>query len=165
MNWKFMAVLAIALAVIAALAQQKSKPASKKASEPPKKKPPLTEREQSMYFRLTQTFPELIVLAQVAMSAVLDSKEKGVRNTFDRKVIDFVLCSKAFEVMAVIELDDSSHRGKEAKDANRDAMLKAAGYRVMRFPEIPDRETLKKALAAPNTTAGDRTPQRADPTW
>lgn len=111
---------------------------------------PLTPREQSMYFRLIATFPEQVVLAQVAMSALLKTKATSTRATFDRKVIDFVLCSKAFEPLVVIELDDASHASKTDKDAARDALLERAGYCVRRFANVPDEEELQRACPVPS---------------
>ena len=116
-------------------------------------KPPLTEREQSMYFRLAKTFPDHVVLAQVAFSALLDTKDRPTRSTFDRKVADFVLCTKAFVPIAVIELDDRSHRGKEQADASRDATLTKAGYRVLRFKNVPDGADLLRMLEPAPTPA------------
>jgi very-short-patch-repair endonuclease len=107
------------------------------------RKNPLTQREQSMYFRLTQSLPDHVVLAQVAFSSLLGAKSVATRNTFDRKVADFVVCSKAFEVLAVIELDDASHKGKGAADARRDEMLTRAGYRVIRYANVPDVDMVK----------------------
>jgi len=104
-------------------------------------KKPLTNREESMYWRLTAALPDLIVLSQVSFSAFLKTKGNNtlaLRNTFDRKTADFLVLNKGFEILAVIELDDSSHKGKEAKDEARDAMLTKAGFRVIRYANIPD---------------------------
>lgn len=108
---------------------------------------PLTENEQPMYFRLAQAFPEHVVLAQVAFSALLKCKSTATRNTFDRKRADFVLCTKAFEVVAVIELDDSSHKGREDNDRSRDALLTNAGYKVLRYKQVPDATKLVADVA------------------
>ena len=113
-------------------------------------KTPLTEREQSMYFRLAEVFPEQVVLAQVAFSALLATKDRPTRATFDKKVADFVLCTRAFGVVAVIELDDASHKGRESSDKARDEMLTAAGYRVVRFAQVPNRADALKALSPLN---------------
>lgn len=134
----FAGVLAVALAL--ALKQ-------KPRRERPVARQPLTFREQAMFNRLKETFPELNVLAQVAFSALLDARSRAVRNTFDRKVADFVLASKAFEVLAVIELDDASHIGRLSQDMARDAMLAAVGYRTLRFNHVPDAEDLRAAVA------------------
>jgi very-short-patch-repair endonuclease len=91
-----------------------------------------------------------VVLAQVAFSALLDARSRATRNTFDRKVADFVLCTKAFEVIAVIELDDSSHQKKAAADVARDELLILAGYQVLRFAKVPDVAELGAAVLIPS---------------
>lgn len=138
-------ILLLAMAVIAINARKRSR----RATGELRARHPLTDREQSMYFRLAQTFPEHVVLAQVAFSALLDTHDRPTRSTFDRKVADFVLCSKGFSPIAVIELDDHSHRNKERADAKRDAILQRAGYRVVRFKQIPDGPELLSAFATP----------------
>jgi len=50
-------------------------------------------------------------------------------------------------VLAIIELDDSSHKGKEQRDASRDAMLKSAGYKTVRYRKIPDVERVRADLS------------------
>ena len=45
-------------------------------------------------------------------------------------------------MLAVIELDDSSHKSRESEDADRDRWLTKAGYRVVRYPQIPDKAKL-----------------------
>lgn len=116
--------------------------------EKPKKKAALTEREQGMYWRLREVVSERthVVLAQVSFSALISSRQQATRNTFNRKTADFVVFTKAFEVVAVIELDDASHRGREKEDAERARLLTDAGYRVIRFKNIPDRGELIIAL-------------------
>jgi very-short-patch-repair endonuclease len=123
-----------------------SRPRTTNGGDPITARDPLTAREQSMFFRLQTAFPEQIVLAQVAMSALLKAPTAQSRATFDRKVIDFVVCSKAFVPLLVIELDDASHARKAAKDAARDAVLGRAGYRVLRFVNIPDDRDLRASL-------------------
>lgn len=136
-------VVVIALVAVAALSKKAGGKA--KAAAPIRRKPaPLTKNEQPMYFRLVEAFPEHLVLAQVAFSALLDTRDRATRNRFDRKVADFVVCSKAFEVLAVVELDDSSHKGREKEDADRDTLLTNAGYRVFRYKRAPDVLTLLK---------------------
>lgn len=153
---KLLLVLA-ALALIAFVLLKKGKASSASADEeersspqeqPQKRKSPLTEREQAMHNRLTQALPGLVVLAQVSFGALLYAKSRGARNRFDRKIADFVVCNKAYQVLAVIELDDSSHRGKEEQDAARDEMLEKAGYRVIRYPNIPDIDAVQADFAA-----------------
>jgi very-short-patch-repair endonuclease len=55
-----------------------------------------------------------------------------VRNRFDRKIADFVVCdSSKLEIVAIVELDDRTH--SSAKDRYRDDLTKAAGYQTIRF--------------------------------
>lgn len=110
------------------------------------KREPLTPREQDMYLKLMTAAPNHIVLAQVAFSALVTTTSKTTRNRFDKKVADFVLCDNKFKVLAVIELDDTSHKGKEHDDVQRDAMLKNAGYKTLRYRNIPETSTLRTDL-------------------
>ena len=59
-----------------------------------------------------------------------------------------MLLDKTFKVLAIIELDDASHRGREGKDARRDAMLAMAKYKVLRYKTTPQPEKLLRDLAA-----------------
>ncbi|MBD9403869.1 DUF2726 domain-containing protein [Acidovorax sp. ACV02] len=136
-------VLIVVGAALVAAANKKSAG----TAERPKRKSLLTEREQAMYNRLVQALPERVVLAQVSFSALLTARAYAVRNTFDRKVADFVVCDAAFQVIAVVELDDSSHKGRAKEDSARDALLSDAGYRVIRYPRVPDIDRVKSDLA------------------
>ncbi|ADI91693.1 putative signal peptide-containing protein [Acinetobacter oleivorans DR1] len=62
----------------------------------------------------------------------------ATRNLFNRKVADFVVLDKAFNIVAIVELDDSSHKGKENFDAERDALIQEAGFRVIRYKRTPE---------------------------
>lgn len=145
------ALIALAAAAIAGAKKKGSKAGS---NETPKRKQALSDREQAMYFRLKDSFPEHVVLAQVAFSALLTAKAPSTRNTFDRKVADFVLFGKAFEVIAAIELDDASHKGKKTQDAARDEMLTKAGYTVWRFAQVPDKAELIAKISLTSAQKG-----------
>ncbi|RZI43732.1 DUF2726 domain-containing protein [Herbaspirillum sp. HC18] len=123
---------------------------------PLRKRTVLTKNEQPMYFRLLEAFPEHVVLAQVSFSALIRTAKQATRNRFDRKVADFVICTKAFEVLGIVELDDSSHRGKEEKDADRDRLLNSAGYRVFRYRFPPNTEDVRNAIIGKVSKALDK---------
>lgn len=114
----------------------------------------LTDREQAMFYRLQQAFPNEVVLAQVAFSALLTTKDQPTRSTFNRKVADFVVATKAFEVLAVIELDDASHKGREVQDNKRDTLLERAGYRVLRCKNVPNADDVQRAVRPPAPVSG-----------
>lgn len=136
------AVLVIAIIALAALKGKASAP-----SEKPRRKRLMTDREQAMYNRLRQSLPDLHVLPQVAFSALLTATTRSARNTFDRKVADFVVCDAAFQVLAIIELDDKSHKGRQRQDAQRDKKLIDAGYCVIRYSQVPDIAQVKADFA------------------
>ena len=102
----------------------------------------ITPFESKMFHRLNEAFPEYYVLAQVAFSALITNQNYKIRNRFNRKVTDFVILDKTYNVLVIIELDDPSHIGKEKEDADRDEMLEEAGYRVLRYTSIPSAHTL-----------------------
>jgi len=146
-----LAALAV-LALIAVAAVFGKKP--QKSKSPISKKDLLTKNEQPMYFRLVEAMPEHIVLAQVAFSALLKTSTSAMRNRFDRKVADFVICDKTFKVIACIELDDSSHKGRERQDGERDRMLIEAGYRVIRYKKVPNVDEVRSAIIGVNPQKG-----------
>lgn len=152
MTKEMMFVLVLAVVVSIAAAAVKGRGRRGAAGEVQQKKL-LTDREQPMYFRLRQAFPDDVVLSQVAFSALLTAKDQPTRSTFNRKVADFVVATKAFEVLAVIELDDSSHRGREVQDSKRDQLLERAGYRVLRFKNVPNLDDVQRAVRPPALTS------------
>lgn len=111
-----------------------------------KRKQLLTNREQQMFSVLSSALPECFVLAQVSFSALVTAEGWQSRNRFNRKVADFVLCSKQMNVIAVIELDDRSHIGREHQDRERDAMLRQAGYTTIRYHSIPPTEIVRRDI-------------------
>ena len=109
-------------------------------------RPVITNFESKMFTRLNQSFPEYHILAQVAFSALITHHNMKVRAKFNRKVTDFVILDKKLQVIAIIELDDHSHIGKEQEDAERDAMLLQAGYQVYRYTNIPSPQSLRRDI-------------------
>ncbi len=108
---------------------------------------PLTDHEKKMFQLLKIALPNNAVLAQVAFSSLVTTKIRSTRNRFDRKVADFVICDKALNVVAIIELDDSSHQGREKQDKDRDALLSAANYQTIRYNKIPTIDTIRQDIA------------------
>lgn len=145
--WPLLALLVVVLAVAVVL------PKKKGTGEIPRARRPMTEREQAMFFRLQSALPAYVVLAQVSFGALLEAKSRATRNRYDRKIADFVVCSKAFEVVAVIELDDASHKNKRVADAQRDKLLKNAGYKTLRFNNVPNPEDLIHAINSTTDTS------------
>jgi len=106
-------------------------------------RPVITSFESKMFIRLQHAFPQHHILTQVAFSALITSSHYKIRSQFNRKVTDFVILDQSMNVLAVIELDDPSHIGKEKEDDKRDKMLQEAGYRIQRYKEIPSIKQLQ----------------------
>lgn len=134
--------IAIAAALLAKLIKGKNREGTFEA------KPITTANEQAMFWRLVTAFPppEYLVFAQVSFGALLKAKGGASRYSFSQKIADFVVTNKGFKVLAIIELDDSSHRGREKQDASRDAMLTQAGYQVLRYSNTPDKDKLQRDI-------------------
>lgn len=131
-------LLVIGLLAVVALARKKAAQSSSGFVDKPKARPPLTAREQAMYNRLVQTLPDLVVLPQVSFGALLTARTRAARSSFSRKIADFVVCDRSFKVVAVVALGDKNSKGKSQRDLDRDALLVEAGYRVLRYPRVPD---------------------------
>ena len=138
------------------------------------KKRPLTQNEQAVYYQLVNAFGDThIVLAQVAFSSFLkthgDKETRGIKFAKMRqKVADFVICSKAFDIELIIEIDDKTHNVD--KDRERDDALSEAGITVVRYMagKVPTTEKLKELLTKPEkpiTKELITDKNRIEPTW
>lgn len=139
----FFAIIVVLLVIGIALGNLK-KQGNQKERTPIKGKRILTMNEQPTFLRLKEALPDHIVLAQVAFSAFMTAKGYSTRSLFNRKIADFVVLDQHFNIVAIVELDDSSHKGNEAQDANRDALIAEAGYEVIRYKRTPDIQQIKQ---------------------
>lgn len=112
-------------------------------------KKPLSDPEQTLYWRLREALPECVVLSQVAFSRFMLPRHempvarRALFNRISQKSVDFLVCLPDFTVVSALELDDRTHVA--AKDARRDALLKSAGIPILRVHvgEIPSVEELR----------------------
>jgi len=117
-------------------------------------KKPLTAPEQILYFRLLNALPDHIVLAQVQLSRILGVKKvkdyQSWLNRINQLSADFVICTKDATVLAVIELDDSSHQSdrRRAADQKKDRALSSAGIKIIRWQvrELPDGAAIRSTV-------------------
>jgi very-short-patch-repair endonuclease len=116
---------------------------------------PLTMREQFLYHRLSVMYPEHIILAQVALSQIIDvspgtPNRQAIRGKFKQLVADFVLCRSDFSIVAVIELDDPSHAQphRQDADARKTKAVESAGLTFVRIPAgpIPSETDLRRVI-------------------
>ena len=171
MSW-IVLLLIIIVAAIAVLAILKAKTKGGAGDKvwPFYAKKPLTQPEQTLYFRLVQALPDHIILAQVQLSQLLGVKKgngyQAWSNRINRMSADFVVCNKDSSIVAVIELDDATHQreDRQTADAKKDKALGSAGIRVVRWQAkaIPDLATIQRAFM-PNIAVKRDAPQVARP--
>lgn len=128
-------LLIIVCVVIFVIKNQKN--TAKQSNYSYKQKTLMTDNEYDFFNRLTSAFPNHHIFPQVSMGAILDvskAENKSIqagRNTFNKKIIDYIIYSKDKKIVAIIELDDKTH--DKDKDEKRDAMLLQAKYNIYRF--------------------------------
>ena len=137
MTFQVTIILLIAIAVLF-FAMKRMQEASSPGQHRYKSKPLLSANEKEFFNRLSQALPDCHILTQVALGALLQPNVRNnnkeyyrARGNFSQKNADYVICNKEMYVLAVVELDDRTHRND--KDAKRDAMLVQAGYKVIRW--------------------------------
>ena len=115
---------------------------------------PLTRVEQVLYYRLVQTLPEHVVLAQVPLSRFLRVRKGRTwmewHNRISQKSIDYLVCERDFSIVAAIELDDKSHdsANRSVADATKARALAAAQVPLVRWraTALPDVETIRAVI-------------------
>ena len=152
----WLAIVVIAATSIGAVVQAKSQGNTGDGNEvwPFYPKNILSPPEQALYVRLVQALPDHTVLAQVQLSRLLGVK-KGYRsqawlNRINRMSADFVVCRKDSSIVAVVELDDSTHEraDRRAADTKKVKALSSAGIRVERWQakSLPDVSAIRSAF-------------------
>jgi hypothetical protein len=130
----FVLACAFALALMASLIKRHGRPAALGLY---RRAPLMTENELEFFGRLVAALPQHYIFPQVAMPALLEpaSTSKKIRHGDRMRVaqqrVDYVVCDKRCDVIAVVELDDRTHR--RARDKIRDQRLLQAGIRTVRF--------------------------------
>jgi hypothetical protein len=118
----------------------------------------MTDNEEELFGRLVVALPDHYIFPQVAMSAMLQPASTNGRTAHSDRLriaqqrVDYVVCTKSCEIVAVVELDDRTH--SQAKDQLRDSRLEQAGIRTVRFQSRnkPKGELIRKmVLGAPIT--------------
>ncbi len=158
MNTVFIVLFIIVIVILVASSQKKGKEEKVNELKPVQQDSYkatnfMSENELEFFNRLINAFPEYYVFPQVAMSGLVAPKTKdfkqqnAIKNTYNRSRVDFVLY-KDQKVVAVIELDDKTHKGKEDKDQKRDDILAQAGYKTYRYMSNnkPTLEELRRTI-------------------
>ena len=143
-------IIVLALLVVAggvAHAKGAFRSSGKRAGAIPARRRPLGRRDQLMYLRLREALPDHVVLAQVAFSSLLMARDRTLRHQLRAKAADFVVCTRHFEVLGILQLCDEAQRRRQNIEQEHDALLTSSGYKVIRYTDIPDAHTLKADIA------------------
>jgi len=135
MNIVLVLPLVVALAMLLGLVLRQGK---KRGRDPAyKSRAIMTENELEFFGRLVVALPEHYIFPQVGMTALLESAATNRGHAHSDRLriaqqrIDYVVCNRRCEVVAVVELDDKTH--SVAKDQVRDGRLAQGGFRTVRF--------------------------------
>ncbi|GLR13708.1 hypothetical protein GCM10007907_24980 [Chitinimonas prasina] len=147
-------VFIVAIGIIAAAKNGLSNAGKTPSHWPYYAKRPLSQPEQVLYYRLIQALPGFVVLPQVGLSRFLGVKKGNNvsewNNRINRMSVDFLVCDKAMQIVAAIELDDATHTraDRQKADAKKDQVLKSAGIMLLRWPVkgMPDIASIRQQL-------------------
>jgi hypothetical protein len=112
-------------------------------------KPLLSRTEQMLYGRLVRAFPGHVVLAQVALSRLVDADPSMRGDPLES--VDFVVFHADFTPLAVVELKASAlEQDLAERHRRKDALLCTAGIKVLRVSavDLPREAALKSLIAA-----------------
>jgi hypothetical protein len=150
------AVLAVLLAGLAAVQLKTAK--GKGRTGMYRRRKFMTDNEEEFFGRLVAALPDHYIFPQVSMSALLDPASSdrrtahGDRLRIAQQRVDYVVCTRRCEVVAVVELDDKTH--SRANDELRDARLEQASIRTVRFQARtkPNIDAIRTMILGPTVT-------------
>lgn len=107
--------------------------------------------EQLTYTRLKEILPNHIILAHVSFDALLTTKYYRTRNKYRNMVADFVVLDENQQIQAIIALDDPMVLKRIQPMQYQDALLQLAGYRVIRYDDVPEYSQLREDFLGSQT--------------
>lgn len=100
--------------------------------------------EQLTYTRLKEVLPNRTILAHVSYDALLTTKFYRTRNKYRNLVADFVILDQHHQIVAIVAVDDPLVLKRPQKAQYQDALLSMAGYRVIRYDDVPEYQQLRQ---------------------
>ena len=118
-------------------------------------RPIMTPNEGEFFQRLVRAIPGGFVFSQVALSALIEPRAWGsgrrlaAFRRIAQKRVDYTIHEATLDLICVIELDDRTHDA--AADRHRDALLRSAGIRTIRWSSNrkPSVAEIRSALGLP----------------
>ncbi len=100
--------------------------------------------EQMTFARIKEILPEANVFAHVSFDALLTTKFPRTRRKYASMFADFVVLDRDCRVVAVIALGDAHLSRRNHSTIQQDALLEAAGYRLIRYEHVPEYQQLRE---------------------
>ena len=94
-------------------------------------------KQQQMYVLLKQIFQQQLILTHVNYCALLTTKYLHTREKYCSMNADFIVLDLQFKVRQIINLNDVIHHRQPTLADYEDNVLRAAGYCVLRYDQVP----------------------------
>lgn len=107
------------------------------------------DRTQTLIYRLLKVaIPDHEVFANVALASVTGSKNEQEARRLSQFRLDFVVCDKSMQVVAVVEMEASGGLQAAGEQRFKADSLKAAGIRLVRVDSarLPRREEIRELV-------------------
>lgn len=111
--------------------------------------------EHMTFIRLKEILPEANILAHVSFDALLTTKFPRTRRKYEKLFADFVVLDKDCRVIAIITLGDAVTTRRSNSSIDEDALLDAAGYRIIRYYQVPEYQQLREDFLVEYTKMQD----------
>jgi hypothetical protein len=103
-----------------------------------KKRRPLSSSEQTLFHRLTRMLPEHTVLPQMPLTRCMVIKGPALQLLRNER-IDFVICNRAMQIVAAIDLVSAEELGKhrEKLETLKEEAFETTGIQLLKWPANP----------------------------
>lgn len=110
-----------------------------------------TTYEHTTFTRLKEVMPEANILAHVSFDALMTTKFPHTRRKYEKMFADFVVMDKECRVIAIVAIGELMSLKKLQTANYQDSLLESAGYKVLRYTEVPEYQELRDDFKVQNT--------------
>ncbi|MFV5465094.1 DUF2726 domain-containing protein, partial [Acinetobacter sp. 207] len=95
------------------------------------------------------------ILAHVSFDALLTTKFSRTRHKYRNMIADFVVLDANHQVVAIVALDDLLMLKRSRNAQYQDELLRLAGYKVLRYEDVPEYHELREAFGQSSSSYAD----------
>lgn len=107
--------------------------------------------EHTTFTRLKEVMPEANILAHVSLDALITTKFQHTRRKYEKMFADFVVMDKECRVIAIVAIGELMSLKKLQMANYQDSLLESAGYKVLRYTEVPEYQDLRDDFKVQST--------------